>query len=185
MNMERKYGPWTIKSKATEYKDEFVELQVDQVIKPNGEPGSYATLKMKTGVAILPLDTNGDVYLTKQFRYALGKQSIEVISGGIDEDGNPLEAAQREAKEELGVEAEEWIELGIFDLETSIIKGPVYLYLAKNLAIQSADQDSTEDIQTLKVSMQKAIDMVMKGEITHGPSCILILKASLILHKDS
>jgi 8-oxo-dGTP pyrophosphatase MutT (NUDIX family) len=181
--MERKYGPWTIKSEAIEYKDEFIKLQVDQVTKPDGEPGSYATVRMKTGVAILPLDEEGNVYLTKQFRYAIGKQSIEVISGGIDEDGNPLEAAQREAKEELGIEAQEWIDLGVFHLETSIIRGPVYLYLAKKIYMHSTDQDSTEDIKLLKVNMQQATDMVMNGEITHGPSCILILKASLILDR--
>jgi len=184
LSMERKHGPWVIKNTATKYKDKFLMLQVDKVTKPDGEPGSYATVRLKTGVAILPIDESGNVFLTKQFRYALGKQSIEVISGGIEDDGNPLEAAKREAKEELGIVADEWIDLGIFDLETSMVKGPVYLYMARDLKLKSADQDSTEDIKPLKVSMAEALTMVMDSKITHGPSCILILKANMALQKD-
>jgi 8-oxo-dGTP pyrophosphatase MutT (NUDIX family) len=114
--MEKKYGPWTIQSTENKYKDEFIELYVDQVIKPNGEPGHYATVRLKSGVAILPIDGEGNVYLTKQFRYAIGKDSIEVISGGIEEEGSPLEAAKRETEEEVGVKAKEWIEAGYFHL---------------------------------------------------------------------
>src|SRR4028118_541533 len=127
--MERKNGPWTIKNTEKKYADEFLELNVDEVIKPDGNPGSYATVQIKSGVAILPIDEDGNVYLTKQFRYAIGKESIEVISGGIEEEGNPMEAAKREAEEEIGIAADEWIELGVFHLETSMIKGPVYLFV--------------------------------------------------------
>lgn len=179
--MGKKHGPWTINKTENKYKDEFIALDVDQVIKPDGEPGSYATVRIKTGVAILPIDEHGKVFLTKQFRYAIGRESIEVISGGIEEEGDPLEAARREAKEELGIEASEWIELGLFHLETSMIKGPVYLFIARDLSYTSTDQDDTEDIRPLKVSMDEALSMVMDSRITHGPSCILILKASMAL----
>jgi 8-oxo-dGTP pyrophosphatase MutT (NUDIX family) len=46
-------------------------------------------------------------YLTREFRYAIGRESIEVAGGGIDEEESPLEAARREAREELGVDASE------------------------------------------------------------------------------
>ena len=178
--MERKNGPWTIKSTEKKYSDEFLELTVDEVIKPDGKLGVYATVQLKSGVAILPLDNEGNVYLTSQFRYAIGKESIEVISGGIEED-NPLEAAKREAEEEIGLVAEEWIELGIFHLETSMIKGPVYLFVVRNLHFKNAHQDSTENVKPLKKTFDEALQMVINNEITHGPSCVLILKAKMVL----
>lgn len=179
--MEKKYGPWTIQSTENKYKDEFIELYVDQVIKPNGEPGHYATVRLKSGVAILPIDGEGNVYLTKQFRYAIGKDSIEVISGGIEEEGSPLEAAKRETEEEVGVKAKEWIEAGYFHLETSIIKGPVYLFIVKDLQFTSSDQDDTEDVKKVKMRLEEAVQLVMDNTITHGPSCLLLLKAEKLL----
>ena len=34
-------------------------------------------------------------------------------------------------------------------------------------------------METLKVPFDEAVRLVMDGTITHGPSCVLILKASL------
>jgi 8-oxo-dGTP pyrophosphatase MutT (NUDIX family) len=145
--------------------------------------GMYATVKMKPGVAILPIDSDRVVYLTRQFRYALGKESIEVVCGALEEDEPPLEGAQREVQEELGIKAEEWIDLGLFDLDTSIVHCPVYLFLTKQLTFTQAHQEGTETIETLRMPLDRAVQMVMDNEITHAPSCVLILKAGNALSK--
>jgi 8-oxo-dGTP pyrophosphatase MutT (NUDIX family) len=177
--MERKNGPWVIKHTESRYKDAFLELQVDSVIKPNKEEGAYATVQLKRGVVILATNSRGQVYLTRQFRYAIEEESIELIAGGVDEGEDPLVAAKREAREELGIEADEWVSMGMMHLETSMIKGPVYLYSAHHLHCTDTDPDDTEDITGFKVSLQEAVDMVLQGKITHGPSCVLLLKAAM------
>lgn len=106
--MEKKNGPWTIKSTRRVYENELFKVFEDKVIKPDGKAGTYSTIKFIPGVSVLPVDDDGFIYLTKQFRYALGRIDLEVISGAIN-DESELEAAKRESKEELGIEAEEWI----------------------------------------------------------------------------
>lgn len=179
--MEKRNGPWTIQSTENKYKDEFLELCVDQVIKPNGEPGQYATVKLKSGVAILPIDEKGNVYLTRQFRYAIEKDSLEVISGGMEGEKEPLEAAKREAGEELGIKAKQWIEAGYFHLETSMVKCPVYLFIARDLQFTETSQDETEDVKKVQMPLAEAVQLVMDSQITHGPSCMLLLKAQKML----
>jgi 8-oxo-dGTP pyrophosphatase MutT (NUDIX family) len=120
-------------------------------------------------------------YLTKQFRYAIGKDSLEVISGGIEDEGEPLQAAKREAEEELGIQATQWIDAGYFHLETSMIKGPVYLYIIKDLQFTDTSQDETEDVKKVKMPLEEAVQLVMDSKITHGPSCLLLLKAQKML----
>ena len=175
--MEKRNGPWQIQKTENKYRDDFMSLCVDEVIRPDGAHGTYATVQLKEGVAVLALDRDGKVYLTRQFRYALGRDSIEVICGGIDEGEDPLDAARREAREELGVEGEDWQPLQHVHLETSMIKGPVHLYVVKNLHCTDKDPDDTEDIKGFRVPLEEAVQMVLRGEITHGPSCVLILKA--------
>ncbi|WP_196797373.1 NUDIX hydrolase [Gloeocapsa sp. PCC 7428] len=87
---------------------------------------------MKPGVAILPIDSDGNVYLTRQFRYALGKESIEVVCGAIEED-EPQQKAARELEEEIGIKASKLIDLGVVDLDTSIVNCSIQLFLAKEL----------------------------------------------------
>lgn len=181
--MAQKHGPWTIQETTQKYQDSFINVREDKVLQPDGQPGMYATVKMKPGVAILPIGSDARVYLTQQFRYALGKESVEVVSGAIEENEPPLEAAKREIREEVGIEAAEWIELGCFDIDTSIIDCPVHLFLAKQLTFTTTNREGTETIETVKVPLDVAVQMVMDSVITHAPSCVLILKADNVLAK--
>src|ERR1041384_2162647 len=108
----RKNGPWTINESTLKFKHKLIEVYEDQVTRPNGPPGVYALVKIKAGAAVLALDEHGDVYLARQFRYAAGRESLEVVAGAIDDDEQPEEAARRELREELGIEARELIALG-------------------------------------------------------------------------
>jgi 8-oxo-dGTP pyrophosphatase MutT (NUDIX family) len=175
--MTQKHGPWTIQETSQKYENSFINVREDQVLQPDGEPGMYATVKMKPAVALLPIDSDRIVYLTRQFRYALGKESIEVVCGALEEGEPPLDAAQREVQEELGIKAEAWISLGVFDLDTSIVHCPVHLFLAKQLTFTQSNQEGTETIETLPMPLDAAVQMVMDSQITHAPSCVLILKA--------
>jgi len=181
--MAKKHGPWTIQETSQKYHNSFINVTEDKVLQPDGQPGMYATVKMNAGVAILPIDSDAKVYLTRQFRYALGKESVEVVSGAIEEDEDPLEAAKREISEEVGIEAAEWLELGCFDIDTSIINCPVHLFLAKQLTFTTTNKEGTETIETVKVPFGVAVQMVMDSAITHAPSCVLILKAGNVLAK--
>lgn len=182
--MAEKHGPWTIQESTRKYENEFIEVIEDQVLQPDGEPGSYATVRMKPGVSILPLDADGTVTLIRQFRYALGRESLEAVSGAVDGDEPPLEAAQREAREEAGIEAEKWTDLGRVDLDTSIIHCPAQLFLARGLSFTETEREGTEEMESVRLSLAEAVRRVIEGEITHGPSCVLILKAARHLREQ-
>jgi hypothetical protein len=180
----QKHGPWTVEASHERYHNSFIRVLEDQVIQPDGEPGSYATVRVPRGVAILAIDQQHTVYLTQQFRYALGQISIEVVSGALEEDESPLAAAQREAREEMGIEAETWTELGMVNLDTSIVQSPVYLFLAQNLNFVESDREGTETIEPIKTSLAEAVQQVIQSEITHSASCVLILKAAHLLNRS-
>lgn len=179
--MVRKNGPWTIKETIPKYKNPWIEVKEDQVIRPDGKPGIFGIVNMKPGISVLPLDDQGFVYLTDEFHYAIEQDSIEVVSGAIDENEKPLDAAKRELEEELGIKAEEWLELGIVNPFTTVIKSPSYLFLARNLKFIKSNQEGTENIKLIKVKFYDAVKMVMESKITHGPSCVLIFKANKFL----
>jgi len=183
--MERKHGEWTIKSSEKIYSDEFAEVLVDEVLKPDGEPGRRMTMRMKPGVAVLALDGEGFAHLVKTFRYAVGKECVEVVQGGTEEGEEPEAAARRELKEELGVESCELTDMGLVDAITSQVFSPARVFLARNLRFGEPEPESTETLEPLKVKFEEAVRMVMDGRITQGISCTLILKTSRLLGGDS
>lgn len=173
------HGPWKIVRSHAIYKDPWIEVRKDDVIRPDGAPGTHSLVHMKHGVSVLPLDDEGNVYLTEEFHYGVGRDTIEVISGGLESGEDPLVGGQREAREELGIIAREWIPLGTVDPFTTMAVSPTALFLARGLSFVEARPEGTELIRCVKKSLAEAVEMVLSSEITQGPSCVLILKTHL------
>lgn len=179
--MSRKHGPWAIHQSSLKYANPFIRVTEDTVTQPDGQPGTYGTVAMNPGVCLLPLDREGHVILTRQFRYALGRVSVELAAGSVDEGESPRDAAVREAREELGVEADEWQDLGCYNLDTSVIRCPVHFFVARGLRRTKPAHEGTEAIQILRLPFDEVLRRVMDAEITHTPSCVLMLKAARLI----
>ncbi|HJU56980.1 MAG TPA: NUDIX hydrolase [Pyrinomonadaceae bacterium] len=180
----KKHGPWTIKGTRRVYKNELVEVAEDEVIKANGEEGKYATIRLSDGAGVLALDDDGVVYLVKEFRYALGREDVEIVGGAIDEGEEPLEAARRELREELGIEARMWTELGRAAHSTSLVKSFSTLFLARGLTFTEKDEDGGEVLETVKMPFAEAVEKALTGEFVHATTCVLILRAREFLGKS-
>jgi ADP-ribose pyrophosphatase len=177
------HGPWQIVTRHEVYRDPWISLHKDDVIRPDGKPGTFSVVNLKAGVCVLAL-ANGLVFLTEEFHYGVGRTTIEAVSGGIEPGEDALVTAQRELQEELGIRAAEWLDLGVTDPFTSSVVSPTRLFLARGLEIGMQAPEGTELIQRLQMPLAEAVAMVMDGRITHTPSCLVILKAHLLLSKD-
>ncbi len=174
-----KRGPWIIKESQEKYKNKWITVTEHQVLRPDGKDGIFGEVRMLDGISILPIDTKGNAYLTKEFRFAVNKESIECVSGGIDKDENPETAARRELKEELGMEVSELVSLGEVHPFTSVVGSAAHLFLANNITLEGdTSWEGTEQITRITIPFTQAVDMVMKGEIFHSQTCTLILKAN-------
>src|SRR3989344_3258976 len=149
----QQYGPWTIQQRKLQYKNPLIEVYEDQVIRPDGNKGIHVFMKLKHGVSVLPIDTEGNVYLTKEFHYGVGKVTIEAGAGGVDKGEEFLPAAQRELAEELGIIAKEWIDLGSSDPLTGYLSCPHKIYLARQLVFGKQNMEGSESIELLKVPL--------------------------------
>lgn len=179
--MDTTNNPFQLQSSQVVYENPWISVREDKVIRPGGKDGLFGIVTMLPGSSVLPVDEEGNVLLVKEYKYAVGRETTEVISGGIDNGETPLDAARRELREEVGTEAEEWIDLGSIDPFTTVISSQNYLFLAKGLSHFEPSPDEGETLQRIIVPYTQALQMVQNGEITHGASCALILKAQTYL----
>lgn len=127
---------------------------------------------------MVAIDSNKKIYLIREYCYAIEKYDLKIPSGGVDKGETPLKAAKRELKEETGMIAKNWIELGFINPLNMILNNSAYLFLALNLI----RQDKTEkEIEVVPMPFEKAHQMVIDSKITHSPSCVAILKAKIYL----
>jgi ADP-ribose pyrophosphatase len=175
----RNHGPWHIKSSAVMYEDPWVSVRRDEVVRPDGLLGSYATVAIKPGVCVIAIDDDGNVHLTQEFHYAVGRVTIEGVSGGIEAGQTAIETAHRELSEELGITADELIHLGVTDPFTASVHSPTALFVATGIRKGAAMPEPTELIQPVVMSLEEAVEAVQDGKITHGPTCIILLRMAI------
>jgi 8-oxo-dGTP pyrophosphatase MutT (NUDIX family) len=172
-------NPWKKVSSREVYENQWVSVRHEEVIKPNGEPGVYGVAHFKSkAAAVVPLDIDGNIWLVGQYRYTLEEYSWEIPMGGGDLKGDSLEAAKRELKEETGLKASKWTDLGKLHTSNSVTDEFGYMYLAEDLTLGEAEPDDTEILELKKVSLIEAVMMVMDSEITDSLSVAAILKVA-------
>lgn len=166
------------------HRGRLVTLRLDNVVLPHGTEDVYEYVEIKHGASTLALAEDGDVWLVREWKYALGYQTIEVISGGMETGESPEETAHRELREEAGLVARELIPMGRVDPFTTMLRCANYLFLARGIEQVPHDREEGEVMETLRVPLTEAVRMVMDGEITHGSSCVLILKVARWLQRE-
>ena len=174
-----KKGPYTVVSSKDIYKNQWIHVKEDAVIRPDGTQGIFGTVEYGRGVSILPLDSDTNVVLVKEYDYVLGEYGLKIPSGGVDETEEPIHGAKRELLEETGYETNHWTSLGYVNPLTMVIKLPQYLFLAEK--IEHVTEKSEVEIELVKVPFKTAYEWVMENKITHSPSCVAILKTKLLL----
>jgi len=179
----RKHGPWTILQTQQVYRDAWIDVTLDEVTRPDGHPGTYTTVQLKSGVCVVAIDQQRNVHLTREFHYAVGRFTIEGVSGGIEMGETPIQTAHRELAEELGLNAADLQCLGRIDPFTAAIYSTVDLYVAQHLSECSATPEGTEQIEHVVFPLDEALEMVRQSQITHAPTCVALLRIALDLNR--
>jgi ADP-ribose pyrophosphatase len=180
-SLPRERGPYKVLASEPRYRNRWMAVREDRVIRPGGTEGFFGVVEMVEGSSVLALDAEDNVHLVREFKYALGRDSLEVISGGIDEGETPLAAAQRELQEEAGLVAGAWQELAAVDPFTTAIRCRNHLFLARGLSHTDSDPDDGEELMLVTLPFEQALAMVLSGEISHAASCILLLRTARLL----
>src|SRR5262245_57965027 len=173
-------NPFKIVDSRQVYENPWIRLREDRVIRPDGTPGLFGVIDLRPGSSVLPIDDESNVWLVREYKYAVGRPSLEVVSGGQDEGETPLQTAQRALREEAGLTADQWTDLGKIDPLTTMLSSANYLFLARGLQSATREPDGGEVIDTVKLPFIEAVEMVMRSEITHAASCAVLLKAAYL-----
>ncbi len=172
----KSHGPWGILESHDVYRDPWISVRKDDVIRPDGKPGTHSVVTLKPGVCVLAMDDDRNVYLTEEFHYAVGRETTEAVSGGIEPGEDALTTARRELQEEIGIEASQWTDLGFVDPFTASVVSPTQLFLARGLTFVENSPEGTELIRRVKMPLKLAVQRVIDSRVSHAPSCVLILK---------
>ncbi len=175
-------GPWKTLSKEERYATPWISVSHHEVIDPGGEPGMYGVVHFRNlAVGVIPLDEDGNTWIVGQYRYPIKAYSWEIPEGGGPRDRPPLESAQRELREEVGIIAGQWSELLRMDLSNSASDEEAIIYVAQDLTFHPAQPDSTEQLEVRRLPFLELFRMVMRGEMRDSLTVAAVLKLKLLM----
>ncbi|MBQ8337649.1 MAG: NUDIX hydrolase, partial [Oscillospiraceae bacterium] len=153
----------------------------DSVLLENGETALREVVYHNGGVCVLPLTDSGEVIFVKQFRYPYKEEVLELPAGKLNLGEDPFESAVRELKEETGAEAKKYTPLGRLYPSPGYCGEIITMYLAEELSFGEQNLDEDEFLDTVKIPFEKAVEMVLAGEIPDAKTQTALLKAKLML----
>ena len=138
------------------YRNPWMTVREDEIERDNGQRGIYGVVEKHDSAVILPVD--GDrIYLVEQFRYPIGRRSLELPQGSLEADGLEPEAiARAELLQETGIVAVRMELLGAFNIAVGYSNQRDYVFLATGLSLGPRSPDREEhDLVLHRVSLEE------------------------------
>ena len=165
-------------SKETIYEGRVFDVEIKEILTPEGKTSHREIVKHNGGACILPLDEKGNCYLVKQFRSPFEKVMLEAPAGKIEEGEDPLYCASREITEETGFVAKNIECVGAVTATPGYCSEVITLFIGTGLETGDANPDLNEYISTVKMPLKEAVRMADDQEIEDAKTLVLIYKAA-------
>ena len=163
------------------FKGKILELSNKKELLPNHKIALREIIHCSNAVCIAALTEKDELIFEKQYRSPLNDVILELPAGKIEKsDKSPLDAAIRELKEETGIISTDYNFLGEFYSTPGFCDEIIYLYSCTVSDLGSTSFDEDEFIETVKIPLSSAVDMVLNNEIKDGKSQALILKLNAL-----
>lgn len=163
------------------YEGRILNLRRDRVRLPNGREATREVVEHPGAVAIVALDDGRNVYLVRQYRHPIGRETLEIPAGKLDAGEEPLACARRELAEEVGLAAANWRLVLTFYTTPGFSDEIMYLFLATGLHPYKEESDADEFIEVMRLPLEEAVDQIFKGAIQDAKSMAGLLAVARTL----
>lgn len=179
------YQKETTVEKETVFDGHIVTVRKDKAQLENGSVVDRELVIHSGGVCVVPLTDEGEVIMVRQFRYAFMEPLLEIPAGKLEKGEEHRSAALRELGEETGAECSSFEYLGVCYPSVAYLTEKIHMYLARGLTFGSAHPDEGEFLDVERIPLDRAVEMIMNGEIPDAKTQIALLKTKMIVDGEN
>lgn len=168
------------------FKGKVINLRRDTALLPNNSTAIREVVEHNGGVCVAALTDNDEVLFVRQFRYPYMEEILEIPAGKRDSaDEDPLLCGKRELKEETGATAKKFIPLGELYPTPGYCGEIIWMFAATGLDFGQTCPDEDEFLEVEKIPLNKAVEMILNGEIKDAKTQAAVLKLKILKENGS
>jgi ADP-ribose pyrophosphatase len=156
------------------YKGRVVQLRLATVSLPNGSRKTREILVHPGAAAIVPLSDDNTIMLVEQYRAAVGRATLEIPAGTLEEGESPEDCARRELIEETGFRASNWTTLTAYYPSPGYSSEIIHVFKASGLE-KVSDADAEFPLRHMPLTEVQA--KIRTGEVMDSKTIIGVLLA--------
>lgn len=156
-------------------------LVQEELTLPNGFTTFLEVIRHPGAAALVALTEDQRVILLRQYRHAVGDFIWEIPAGTRRAGEDPMECAKRELAEETGYQASHLELLGEIVPVPGYSDERIYLFLARGLLPYPQHLDQDEVLEVHAVALERALEMIEKGQIQDAKSIVGLTLARMRL----
>ena len=162
----------------TIYDGKVIRVYKDEVELDDGTRSLREIVQHNGGVCIA-LKKDGRYFVVEQYRYALGRDMLELPAGKIEKGEDPLFAILREVEEETGYKAENLKEMGYVIPTCGYCTEKIYLYYGEAGEEVGQHFDRDERIELKQYTFKELKEMIKDGKINDSKTIALVLRIEM------
>jgi ADP-ribose pyrophosphatase len=146
--------------------------QLDRVRLRTGKLTERIKIDHPEAAAIVPFVDSEHILMVRQWRYAIGRETLEIPAGKVDPGEAVDVCAKRELKEETGYEAGRLFHLFSYFPAIGYANEVIRIYAASGLKQLESRRDEDEISKVEVHSIHRVYDLIVEGEIQDGKTVI-------------
>ena len=152
-----------------------VTFRKDTVVLPNGKKATREFMDHPGAVAVLPVTDDGKIIFVRQFRYPVGKATLEIPAGKLHSPkDNTLARAKAELQEETGYTAKKIKPLLSYWTSPAFANEVLHIFTAEGLRPGASSPDEDEFLRVETLPFEKAWRMLKAGQIQDSKTIIAL-----------
>lgn len=154
------------------YKNPWLQLREDIVIRPDGKRSKYGIVERPPVNFIIALNQKGLIFFIKEYRYPIKKTILQLPAGTTDKNKSFLSSAKKELFEETGLRANNWKKLGKFYIGPGHENIYANIFLATKLNTSKFNKSTSSGdeliIKAIKLPIKKIKQLISLNKIECG-----------------